>query len=398
MPENALNPSFVRSVRSDGKVRRYRDGNGLYLLVRPASRSSGKLWVQRLTVHGRERELGLGSADTVTLREARRIALENRRVARSGGDPRRAGRAVPVFADAVESVIAVHQPTWKDGGERYAENWRSTLGAYAHPRIGRLRVDEIAPMDVLAVLAPIWTARPGTARKVRQRIGAVMKWAVAQGHRTDNPAGDVLAAALPKAPPITHMRAMPYAEVGAALASIRASTASAGVRLAIELQALCAVRPAEARQARWQDIELDDAVWTVPAAGMKSKRPHRVPLSDRALAVLRDAGPRPRGWTFRSPATGGPFAEARAGVLFRKLGIEAVPHGFRSSFRDWAAENTNAPRAVMEAALAHVVRDPVERAYARSDLFERRRELMQQWADYVAATTPAETEGAPCRS
>ncbi len=131
---------------------------------------------------------------------------------------------------------------------------------------------------------------------------------------------------------------------------------------------------------------------------MKAKRRHRVPLSDRALALLRKVGVRTRGWTFRSPATGGPFAETRAGVLFRKLGIEAVPHGFRSSFRDWAAENTDAPRAVMEAALAHVVRDPVERAYARSDLFERRRELMQQWADYIAATTPTEKEGAPCRS
>lgn len=346
MPEHALNPAFVRSVRPGGKVRRYRDGNGLYLLVRPASRSSGKLWVQRLTVHGRERELGLGSADAVTLRQARRIALENRRIARSGGDPRGAGRSVPVFADAVESVIAVHRPTWKDGGERNAEDWRSTLGVHAYPRLGRMRLDEIAPRDVLAVLAPIWTEKPGAARKVRQRIGTVMKWAVAQGHRTDNPAGDALAAALPKAPPVTHMRAMPHAEVGAALASIRASTAATGVRLAIELQALCAVRPAEARRARWDDI----------------------------------------GWVFPSPATGAPFVEMRASVLFRKLGIDAVPHGFRSSFRDWAAENTDAPRAVMEAALAHGVRDSVERAYARSDLFERRRTLMQQWADYLSAS------------
>ena len=397
MTEHALNPAFVRSVRSDGRVRRYRDGNGLYLLVRPASRSSGRLWVQRLTVHGRERELGLGSADTVTLREARRIALENRRIARSGGDPRRAGGSVPVFADAAESVIAVHQPTWKDGGERHAEDWRSTLGTYAHPRIGRMRVDEIAPRDVLAVLAPIWTAKPGAARKVRQRIGTVMKWAVAQGYRTDNPAGDAIAAALPRAPSITHMRAMPYAEVGAALALIRASTAAAGVSLAIELQAFCALRPAEARRARWDDIDLDAAVWTIPATGMKRKRAHRVPLSGRAVAVLREAGPRPVGWVFRSPATGAPFAESRAAVLFRKLGIEAVPHGFRSSFRDWAAENTDAPHAVMEAALAHVVRDPVERAYARSDLFARRRELMQQWADYIVATTP-HAENAPCRS
>lgn len=262
MPEHALNPAFVRSVRPCGKVRRYRDGNGLYLLVRPASRSSGKLWVQRLAVHDRERELGLGlgSADTVTLKEARRIALENRRIARSGGDPRGAGRSVPVFADAVESVIAVHQPTWKDGGERHAEDWRSTLGVHAYPRIGRMRLDEIAPGDVLAVLAPIWTERPGAARKVRQRIGTVMKWAVAQGYRTDNPAGDALGAALPKAPPITHMRAMPYAEVGAALASIRASTAAVGVRLAIALQALTAVRPAEARRARWDDSDFETAI------------------------------------------------------------------------------------------------------------------------------------------
>ena len=398
MPQHALNPAFVRAVTPGHRPRRYRDGNGLYLLVAPGARGGGKSWVQRLTVHGRAREFGLGSFKDVSLKEARAIALENRRIARSGGDPGAAGRrtgGAPVFADALETVIAIRQPGWK-GGPHVAGLWRASLRRHAFPRIGRKRVDAITTADVMAVLAPIWTTTPGMARKVRQRIGAVMKWAVAEGYRDDNPAGDAVVAALPgvKVRP-THRRALPYAEVAAAVAAVRGCARASAARLSFEFAVLCAARPGEARRARWEDIDLDTATWTIPASAMKSNRTHRVPLSDRAVAVLGEAGAGCTGWVFPSPVTGGPFADNWLRELLTALGIAANPHGFRSSFRDWAAENTDAPRAVMEAALAHVIPDATEAAYARSDLFEHRRTLMQQWADYLAGSAPAGAGSAP---
>ena len=241
-----------------------------------------------------------------------------------------------------------------------------------------------------------WTTSPRIARQVRQRIAAVMQWAVAQGYRDDIPAGDAVVAALPgaKVRP-THRRALPYAEVAAVVAAVRGSARSPAVRLGFEFTVLCAVRSGEARLARWEDIDLDAATWTVPAAAMKSNRAHRVPLSDRAVAVLGEAGAGRTGWVFPSPRTGGAFADNWLRLPLAALGIAATPHGFRSSFRDWAAENTDAPRAVMEAALAHAIPDATEAAYARSDLFERRRTLMQQWADYLAGSEPTGAGSAP---
>ena len=391
MPQHALNPAFVRAVTPGDRPRRYRDGNGLYLHVTPGARGGGKSWVQRLSVHGRAREFGLGSFKDVSLKEAREIALANRRIARRGGDPgaagRRTGRA-PSFADALETVIAIRQPGWNSGARR-AGRWRVSLRLHAFPRIGRKRVDAITTADVMAVLAPIWTTTPRMARRIRQRIAAVMKWAVAEGYRDDNPAGDAVVAALPSAKVrTTPRRALPYAEVGAAIAAVRGCARSPAVRLGFEFTVLCAVRSGEARLARWEDIDLDAATWTVPAAAMKSNRAHRVPLSDRAVAVLGEAGAGRTGWVFPSPRTGGAFADNWLRLPLAALGIAATPHGFRSSFRDWAAEHTDAPRAVMEAALAHVIPDATEAAYARSDLFERRRKLMQQWADYLAGSAP----------
>ncbi len=389
MPQHALNPAFVRAVSPGDRPRRYRDGNGLYLLVTPGARGGGKSWVQRLSVHGRAREFGLGSFKDVSLKEAREIALANRRIARRGGDPGAAGRrtgGAPVFADALETVIAIRQPGWKSGPRR-AGRWRTSLRRHAFPRIGRKRVDAITTADVMAVLAPIWTTTPHTARRIRQRIAAVMQWAVAEGWRDDNPAGDAVVAALPsvKVRPV-HRRALPYAEVAAAIAAVRGCARAAAARLGFEFTVLCAVRSGEARLARWEDIDLDAATWTIPAAVMKSSRAHRVPLSDRAVAVLGEAGAGRTGWVFPSPVSGGAFADNWLRLVLTALGIAATPHGFRSSFRDWAAEHTDAPRAVMEAALAHVIPDATEAAYARSDLFERRRTLMQQWADYLAGS------------
>ena len=380
-----LTAAFVRTVKATDRLRRYGDGNGLYLLVKPGVRG-GKSWVQRIAVHGKRRDLGLGSAELVSLAEARQAAFDNRRLARSGGDPRALGkRTSPTFAEAAEKVIAMHRATWRSGAG-WESQWRQSLADYAYPRIGDKPVHAVDAADVMAVLTPIWSTKNATAKRIRQRIGAVMKWAVAQGYRPDNPAGDALGAALPRvdAAP-AHHRALPYEEVGAALAKVRDCSAPPGARLAFEFMVLCAARSGEARGARWSEIDRDAAVWTIPAERMKANREHRIPLSERALDVLREAAAiRDGDLVFPSTKAKTPLTIAAIGRVARKTGIDAVPHGFRSSFRDWAAERTETPHAVMEAALAHTVRNATERAYARSDLFDRRRALMQQWSDYVS--------------
>ena len=383
-----LTAAFVRTVKPAERLKRYGDGNGLYLLVKPGPRGGGRSWVQRLAIHGVRRDLGLGSAELVTLAEARQIAWENRRIARAGGDPRVAGAGhSPTFAEAAETVIAMHRPTWRDAAGTEAQ-WRASLSAYVHPRIGHRPVHAIETADVMAVLQPIWTDRHTTATRVRHRIAAVMKWAVAQGHRPDNPAGEALGAALPKVDARrAHFRALPHGEVGAALARIRSSDGGVAARLGLEFLVLTAVRSGEARGARWDEMDLQAAVWTIPAARMKAGREHRVPLSGRALDVLDEAdGIRDGELVFPSPR-GRPLHPGSLNRLLGDLGIDAVPHGFRSSFRDWAAECTDTPHAVMEAALAHAVRNPVEAAYARSDLFERRRVLMQAWGDHAGGVS-----------
>ena len=223
------------------------------------------------------------------------------------------------------------------------------------------------------------------------RIGAVMRWAIAQGYRTDNPAGDAVTAALPKRPtPVKHRKALSHTEVAEAILTVRNSRAWVGTRLAFEFLVLTAARSAEVRLSTWREIDLVARVWTIPDTRMKAKREHRVPLSARAVEILREANelrpgvtPQPHEWVF--PTRRGLRIDAsKMGKMISDLGIDAVPHGFRSSFRDWASERTDYPRGVVEAALAHTVRDQTEAAYARSDLFERRRHLMEDWAEYLA--------------
>ena len=254
--------------------------------------------------------------------------------------------------------------------------------AYAFPRIGALPVSAVTTADVLAILTPIWHEKSQTAQRVRQRISSVMKWAIAMGYRPDNPAGDALGR---QQTVVQHMRALPHGAVADALATVRASQVSVTIKRAFEFLVLTAARSGEVRLATWDEMDLDAGVWAIPAARMKAKRDHRVPLSGRALTILHDV---PRlsdgtGLVFRS-RHGKPLSAVTLPRLTKELGIAAVPHGFRSSFRDWAAERTNTPREVVEAALAHTVQNPTEAAYARSDLFERRRRLMDQWAAYLS--------------
>ncbi len=385
-PDKALSAAFCRAVAEAG---RYADGNGLYLHVDP---SGARRWVQRLVIRGRSRALGLGSYALVSLAEAREKALANRKAAREGGDPladRRRSEGIPTFEEAVEKVIAIHGEAWRAG--KTPKQWRASLRDHALPHLGGKSVDQVTTADVMTVLLPIWTRKHAMARSVRQRIGTVMRWAIAQGYRNDDPAGDAITAALPKRPVLVqHRAALPHGEVAAAVAAVHRSDAWVGTKLAFELLVLTAARSGEARLATWDEVDLVARVWTVPATRMKAQREHRVPLCGRAVGVLREAeqlrgvATRPEFARLVFPSVRGKaLDDATVSKLIRDLGIAAVPHGFRSSFRDWAAERTNHPREVVEAALAHKVRNPVEAAYARSDLFERRRRLMDDWSEYL---------------
>ena len=383
---NRLTNRFIK----DAKAGVYSDLQcpTLYLRVNPPS-SNGRVsrqWRQRLQIDGQQTWIGLGGYPVVTIDEARDKAIDNRRAVHKGVDPRSCQRSnAPTFEKAVTEVIDIHSPGWRDGGKT-AKSWRSTLCMYAYPRLGAKRVDWITASDVMAVLNPIWHDKPETAGKVRQRISTVMSWAIAQGYRADNPAGEAIAAALPKRNGVTkHSRALPFAEVGEAVEKIAGlALAALSTRLAFRFLVLTAVRSGEVRGARWDEIDVDKAVWTISGERMKTGREHRVPLSSAAVAVLDEAKAiAPSAGLVFPSVTGRMMSDSTLSKLLRENGVKAVPHGFRSSFRDWAAECSDAPREVAEMALAHIEGSAIERAYRRTDLFEKRRELMQAWADYL---------------
>ena len=368
-------------VRAANPGKHY-DLHGLFLLVTP---TGARCWVWRGTVRGKRRDYGLGAFPYRTLAEARDLAYEYRKMARDGGDPRtlRTGATVPTFAAAAERVIELHRPTWKN--PRTESQWRASIAAHALPVLGSLTVDAIRPADVLRAIGPIWTDKPAIAGQLRTRIGAIMRWCVAEGHRLDDPAGDALAAALPRQNGGTrHHRAAAHEDVAGILRAVRESGAWAGARLALVFVALTGTRSAEVCGATWAEIDTDAATWALPPERMKGGKPHRVPLSTQALRVLDEArelargGVEPGGVVF--PAVrGGKLSDT---VLLRALaGTGSTVHGLRSSFRSWAAD-TGVDRELAETALAHVA-GTVERAYQRSDLHERRRDLMQDWADYI---------------
>ncbi len=379
-PNNRLSAAFVRSAPPG----RHCDGNGLYLYVKKTGTRS---WIQRLVVRGRKREIGLGSVVLVSLAEAREQALANRKLARAGGDPlaeKRRSHGVPTFAEAAGRVIEQKRAGWRS--PKTARLWIRSLEMYAFPRLGNLPVSEITSGDVLETLSPIWHARPKVARAIRLRVRAVLEWAVAMDWRTDNPCDRLLPVLGPQHDVVTHRKALPHGEVAAAIAKVRAAKPGKVDTLAFEFLVLTAVRGGEVRGAVWSEIDQDAGVWTIPASRTKTARDHRVPLSGRALEILDAAR---KLWNGESRIVfvnerGKPLTRKRPGRLLQSCGVSAVPHGFRSSFRDWAAERTDHPREVVEAALAHVVQNKVEAAYLRTDLFERRRRLMEDWAEYLA--------------
>ena len=388
-----LTAAFVAAVKHSGEkpfAERHCDAGrlGLTLNVRPTGTKS---WVQTIVIRGKRRAMGLGPYPQVGLAAARKRAFQNSQIAREGGDPRRPKAHPPRFREAAAQLIDVQASSWTNPKSR--AQWGASLAAYVFPTLGDLRVDRIEPADVLAVLTPIWGTKRETAQRVRQRIAAVMRWTIANGHRPDNPAGDAVLQALPRRrPPVKHHRALPYADVPDAVRRIRGTRAWTGTKLAFEFLVLTAARSGEVRGATWDEIDLDAAMWTVPAHRMKAAVEHRVPLAPRCVDLLGEARAitephltaAHRGCPLVFPSMRGRMlSDNTLSKLLREHAIAGVPHGFRSSFRDWAAENTTAPHAVMEAALAHTIPRAVEAAYARSDLLDKRRELMARWAVFV---------------
>ena len=342
---------------------------------------TSKSWAQRLRINLRPTNIGLGPYPINSLAEARVKALQNARAVAQGHDP--LGGGVPTFAEAAETVIKLHEPTWKHG-TRTADIWRASLRDHAMPKLGERRVDQINVAHVLEVLMPIWHEKREVSRKLRQRISTIMRWAVARGHRQDDPAGPAISAALPRNESKTeHYKALPYREVSAALATIEASQAWRATKLCFRFIALTAVRSGEARGALWSEIDMGAREWRIPGDRMKTNKEHRVPLSAEAVRVLRTAEEYrdTSGLVFPSQR-GKLLSDATISKLLRENGVASTVHGFRSSFRDWCAE-TGKPREIAEAALAHIV-GGIEGAYFRSDLFKRRRALMDSWSRYLS--------------
>ena len=392
-----LTDAQIRRGLDGGKAgKMYGDGETLWLFVKPNGRKS---WVQRLMIDGRPRSIGLGAYPLVSLREARDIAIDNRRAVRAGRDPlaeKRKAKAKPrTFAEAEAEAFKAHRAAWRSGSTS-ERNWRGCMANHVLPVLGDLPVSSIEGGDVLKVLVPIWSEKPTLARLVRRHMASVFKWAMANGWTAANPCGESIDGALPKragSEKRQNHKALPHGEVAAALARIEAAGSALGVRLTLAFVAHTAARPTEAREATWQEIDIEAAVWTIPAERMKSGRAHQVPLSDAALGILERAKGLSdgSGYVFPSPGIGKPAAGQTLAKRMRTLGINASPHGFRSSFRDWCAE-TGKPREVAEAALAHVV-GGTEGAYFRSDLFKRRRSLMAAWSHYLTGEAGAVVEG-----
>lgn len=366
----------------NAKPGRHGDGAGLYLLV---SQTSAKSWVLRVQVNGRRRDIGLGALSDLTLAEARDKARELRKVARTGGDPIAArdkdDNAPPSFKDAATAYHAAQSGGWSD---RTAKAFLSTLELHAFPRIGRLRVDSIDEKEIVAVLSPLWTTRPAAARKLRQRIGMVLDFARGHGWRSAGAPRETLRPLLAKQPRGGNFDSMPYADVPAFVAKQDALADTSG-RLALLFTILTAARSGEVREALWSQIDEEGRLWSRPAEMMrKNGEAHSVTLSPQALGILDRA--KALRTTKRDclifPGARGKMSDMTMSKLVRPTGYTV--HGFRSSFRTWAAEQMPAvPEPVAEAALAHLVPDQVVRAYQRAKFLEMRRSLLNAWGEFT---------------
>lgn len=383
---NKLSARKVETLTTPG---RHSDGGGLYLAI---SESGARSWLFMFKKAGRRREMGLGSARAVPLTVARTMAAEARQHVASGRDPlaMRVQPAAMTFRNAAAALVESMSPSWRNA--KHHAQWTMTLTVYCAP-IAALAVSEISTDDVLRVLKPLWLTKPETASRLRGRIERTLDFAKARGMRSgENPARwrGHLDALLPKRPKLTrgHHKALPFDDVPEFVAKLRERTgpAPAGLEFAI----LTAARSGEVLGARWQEIDLQARVWTVPAERMKAGREHRVPLSDRAVAILKSMhSQRVSEFVFPGMKADRPLSIMALEMVLRRMKVDATVHGFRSAFRDWTGERTAFPREVAEAALAHLVGDEVERAYRRGDALDKRRGLMDAWASFCASTQQA---------
>lgn len=378
----ALTATKVKSLTEPG---RYSDGGGLMLHVRAGG---AKSWILRTQVDGKRRDIGLGSAKSVPLADARQAAEEIRRKLAQGIDPvaekKQEKAVVPTFKEAAVLVHEEHKAAWKNG--KHQAQWLSTLQTYVFPVLGELLVSEIEGPAIRDVLAKIWLTKPETARRVRQRIGTVLDWAYAKGYRTSEAPMRSLSRGLPRQPKKDrHFAAMGFAEVPAFLQTLRARESMG--RLALEALILTAARSGEIRLATWPELNLDAGIWSIPADRMKMGRPHIVPLSSQAIDVFKRAA------KFRTAGTPlvfygikgkKPLSDMTLLKVLRDMEAGVTVHGFRSAFRDWVAEETNYPGEIAEAALAHAIPNKVEAAYRRTDFLEKRRSLMAEWGAFCS--------------
>jgi integrase len=390
------------------KAGMYADGAGLYLRVTP---DGAKNWVLRYMLDRRPRWMGLGPLSLYGLADARTRALDARRKRHDGIDPidaRRAERArqrldaakAITFKQCAETYIASHSAGWRN--EKHKYQWPATLNAYAYPVIGALPVQAVDTALVLKVLEPIWTTKSETASRVRQRIETILDFAKVRGYREgENPARwrghlDKLLPARSRVREVEHLAALPYAELPAFLANLRTREAIAA--RALEFLILTAARTGEVIGARWNEIDLLEKTWTVPAVRMKARREHRVPLSPRAVAILAEMQAAQtdndgNAYVFSSSKPGTPLSNMAFLMLLRRMEQDGLTvHGFRATFKTWTSERTSFQNEIAEAALAHIIGDKVEQAYRRGDLFEKRRRLMHQWATFCT-TAPQDRQG-----
>lgn len=373
----------------------YADGGGLYLRV---AAGGTKSWMFRFMLNGRARDMGLGSILDKPLAQAREEALRYRQLLLDEIDPithregerqkvRDASRKKRTFRECATEYHATHSTGWRNA--KHAKEWMASLATHVFPNFGDKDISHVGKADILAVLEPIWLTRHETASRVRQRIRAVLDWAAARDFRTghDPHLWDQIARSLPRTKDVRkpkHFLACPYEQVNAALRTIRACGASNCIKLAMEFTILTASRTGMVRMAVWEEFDLEKGRWILPAQRMKAGVEHRVPLSPRVMEILRERAKgitKPTGLVFPTPAKK-PHSDMTFTMQLRRLGLDFTMHGFRSTFRDWAAEQTAFPAEVCEAALAHATKDATEAAYFRSDLFDKRRELMNAWSAY----------------
>ena len=395
-----LTAKMVKEVSESG---RYGDGNGLYLVVAP---SGTKSWIQRIQIGRKRTDKGLGGVAKVSLASARKTVTANRAAIKDGKNPFEAGHvppvketpAIPTFADAARAVYALNLDEW---GAGTAKRWLRRLEIHTFPTLGSMDVAEITRSDLAELLTPLRAESHETARKVRQALAKVFRWARAHDYRIDDPADDALGELVKKVKHVPeHHRALPYCEVGAAIKKVQFGYCLRVTALAFEFLILTAARTSEVRGMVWAEVDLDAAVWEIPAERMqKGKRSHRVPLSAQAVAILRQCRYIPDldadddsvwpmvevmdGRVFRKP-NGKPLSENALLDRCEKDNISATPHGMRSSFRGWAKAEYGARFEAIEEALSHTIGSAVVQAYDREDLLEERRAIMQGWADFVS--------------